>query len=242
MNATPFWTGARGYRAALAYQKDLKRFGRHQASAFYQNMESWTNQQPWRFYETDASGNVIQNPATINNADSGRIVMPNTWLSIFPNQVLGGNDWTFKKVTLPNGKTYSYQPQIYAGAVPKTARNPMGLSGPIQVNDNAAGTLLAGQSTVTGYFHDDTTEVSHGFSLFSDWWKGRIDTMVGYRAEEATAFRVNTGVTRGPITYDSLTAGTVFDTPVPGLRVSLNYSTNAKINFDTTRDIFNQQR
>jgi outer membrane receptor protein involved in Fe transport len=240
MNAVPFWTGARGYRAALAYQKDLKRFGRHQASAFYQNMESWTNQQPWRFYETDASGTVIQNPATINNADSGRIVMPNTWIPIYPNQVLGGNDWTFKKVTLPNGKTYSYQPQIYADAVPKTARNPMGLSGPIQVNDNAAGTLLAGQSTVTGYFHDDTTEISHGFSLFSEWWKGRIDTMVGYRAEEATAFRVNTGVTRGPITYDSLTAGTVFDTPVPGLRVSLNYSTNAKINFDTTRDIFNQ--
>jgi len=240
MNATPFWTGARGYRAALAYQKNFKNWGRHQASAFYQNMESWVNQQPWRFYEMDSSGNVIQNLANIASTDSGRIVMPNTWMPIFPSQVLGGNDWPFKSVTLPNGKSYRYQPLIYSQAVPATARNPMGLSGPIQATDNAAGTLLAGQSTSTGYFHDDTTEESYGFSLFSEWWKGRIDTMVGYRAEEATAFRVNTGVTRGPITYDSLTAGTVFDTPVKGMRVSLNYSTNAKINFDTTRDIYNQ--
>lgn len=240
MNATPFWTGARGYRATLAYQKDLKRLGRHSASAFYQNMESWVNQQPWRFYEMDASGNVIQNLANIANADSGRIAMPNTWMPAFPNQVLGGRDWPFRTVTLPNGKTYAYQPQIYSGAVPPTARNPMGLSGPIQAVDNAAGTLLAGQSTVTGYFLDDTTEESYGFSLYSEWWKGRIDTMVGYRAEEATAYRVNTAITRGPIDYDSLTTGMVFDTPIKGLRGSLNYSTNAKINFDTTRDIFNK--
>ena len=30
------------------------------------------------------------------------------------------------------------------------------------------------------------------------------------------------------------------DTPIRGLRVSANYATNAKINFDTTRDIYNQ--
>ena len=34
MNAAPFWTGARGFRGALAYQKDLGRLGRHQASVF----------------------------------------------------------------------------------------------------------------------------------------------------------------------------------------------------------------
>jgi hypothetical protein len=64
--------------------------------------------------------------------------------------------------------------------------------------------------------------------------------MAGYRAEEAGTVRKSTGVVRGPITYDSLTAGAVVDTPVRGVRVSLNYATNAKINFDTTRDIYNE--
>ena len=240
MTALPFWTGARGYRAALAYQKDLRRWGRHQFSAFYQDMESWVNQQPWRFYEADADGNVIQNLANIANAESGRITMPAVWMPIFPQQLIGGRDWPFTRVLHPNGKTYVYQPQIYAGARTPTERNPLGLSGPLATTDNAAGTVLAGMSSVTGYFLDDTRETSYGVALFSEWWKGRIDTMVGYRAEEAEAFRVNTGLQRGPITYDSLTTGLVFDTPVRGLRGYANFATNAKINFDTTRDIFNQ--
>ena len=36
--------------------------------------------------------------------------------------------------------------------------------------------------------------------------------MAGYRAEEAGTVRKSTGVERGPITYDSLTAGAVVDT------------------------------
>jgi hypothetical protein len=64
--------------------------------------------------------------------------------------------------------------------------------------------------------------------------------MLGYRSEEASTFRTNTGLLRGPITYDSLTTGAVVDTPIKGVRLSVNYATNAKINFDTTRDIYNQ--
>ncbi len=231
MTATPFWTGARGYRAALAYQKDLKRWGRHQASAFRQDSESWTNQQPWRFYEVDAGGNVIQNLAAINNTESGRIAMPATWMPIFPKSIIGGRDWPVKDVLHPNGKTYRYQPQIYSDAVPATATNPMGLSGPINAT--------TGLSSNTAYYHDDTRETSHGVSLFSEWWRGRVDTMIGYRSEEALGQRINTALQRGPISYDSLTTGAVFDTPLKGVRVSVNYATNAKINFDTNRDIFN---
>jgi hypothetical protein len=106
----------------------------------------------------------------------------------------------------------------------------MGLPGPV----NAAGVTTAGGTL------DDTREASFGASLFSEWWGGRLDTMAGYRAEEASTFRVNTGVKRGPISYDSLTTGFVLDTPVRGLRVSGNYSTNAKINFDTSRDIYDE--
>ncbi|MGH7959796.1 MAG: hypothetical protein ACREH8_22665, partial [Opitutaceae bacterium] len=240
MGGNPFGTGARGYRAALAYQKDFRRWGRHQASVFYQDMESWTNSDAyWTFYEADASGNVIQDPANVTAAGAGRIPMPSVWLPIFPSQAIGGRDWKFDTVQHPNGKTYLYQPSTYAAAVPKTFRNPLGFSGPVNATGNLAGTTFAGQSS-TGLFLDDTDETSYGFSLFSEWWGGRIDTMAGYRAEEASGYRIHNNVSRGPITYDSLTAGTVFDTPIKGLRVSASYSSNAKINFDTTRDIFNQ--
>ena len=231
MNAAPFWTGARGFRGALAYQKDLgKWFGRHQASAFYQDMDSWVNTQPWRFFETDASGAFVQNLANITNSTSGRIEMPAVWVPAFPQQVIGGREWPFTTFTHPNGKTYRYTSAFYADAVPRTPGNPMGLSGPV----NAAGVTTAGGTL------DDTREASKGFSLFSEWWGGRIDTMAGYRSEEASTVRVNTGVKRGPISYDSLTTGFVFDTPIRGMRVSGNYSTNAKINFDTGRDIYDQ--
>ncbi len=240
MTATPFFTGARGYRASVSYQKDLgKWFGRHQANVFRQDMWSWVNQQPWKFYEADASGNVIQNLSLINNTDSGRTAMPAAWISIFPDTILGGQDWRVFTINHPNGRKYIYAPQVYAGAVPKTERNPMGLSGPILATSNAAGTLLAGNSNTTGYTMDDTREKSTGASLFSEWWKGRIDTMAGLRREEATGYRNHLGVKRGPVSYDSVTLGFVADTPIKDLRFSGSYASNGKINFDTTRDIFN---
>ena len=228
----PFHTGARGYRATLAYQKKLGRWGSHQASAFFQDMQSWTNQDQWRFYEADASGKAPVNPALISVADSGRIPIPSVWVPVNPTGIVGGRKWPFSSLAHPNGKTYVSQPLIFAGAVPPTAGNPLGLSGPINPT--------TGQSTVNGYSHEDVDERSHGFSLFSEWWKGRIDTMVGYRSEEAAGLRTNTGLKRGPISYDSLTTGAVIDTPLRGVRLSVNYATNAKINFDTTRDIYNQ--
>jgi hypothetical protein len=230
MTAAPFWTGARGYRAAVAYQRDFKRWGRHQASVFYQDMDSWVNTQPWRFFETDANGEFVQNLANITNATLGRIAMPAVWGPIFPKQVIGGREWPFTSFTHPNGRTYRYTSAFYADAVPRTPGNPMGLSGPV----SADGVTTAGGTL------DDTRETSMGASLFSEWWGGRIDTMAGFRAEEASTFRVNTGVQRGPISYESLTTGFVADTPIKGLRVSANYSTNAKINFDTGRDIYDQ--
>lgn len=232
IQGSPFWTGARGYRAALAYQKDLKRWGRHQLNIFRQDMESWTNQIPYRFYELDANGNTIQNLANIRNAESGRNVMPATWVAAFPEAIFGGQDWPAHVITHPNGRRYRWQPQIYSEAVPKTEGNPMGLSGAVNAN--------TGQSTNTAYFLDDTRERSNGVSLFSDWWGGRIDTMFGYRPEEASTLRINTGLLRGPISYESANAGAVIDTPVRGVRLSLNYSSNAKINFDTNRDIWDQ--
>lgn len=230
LTAQPVWTGARGYRAALAYTKDFKRWGRHQASAFYQDMDSWSNTHPWGFYEADPNGGFVQNLSQITNAISGRTEMPAVWLPIFPTQVIGGRAWPFTSLTHPNGKTYRYSSAVYSDAVPKTPGNPMGYTGPV----DATG------ATTANVRLDDTRERSVGASVFSEWWGGRIDTMAGYRAEEASTLRVNTGAALGPISYDSLTTGVVIDTPIKGLRLSGNYATNAKINFDTGRDIFDQ--
>ncbi len=228
--ATPFFTGARGYRGALAYQKNLgKWFGRHQASVFRQDMESWSNQYTSRFYETDASGNIIQNLANVTNIDSGRNAMPGVWVPMFPETIIGGQDWPTQTIKHPNGRTYASSPQVYSGAVPPTATNPMGMSGVPSATAPGNGS----------YVMDDTNEKSWGASLFSEWWGGRIDTMAGIRREEATGLRKATGIRRGPISYDGLNVGTVFDTPIKDLRMSLNYSSNGKINFDTTRDLFN---
>ncbi len=229
---TPFFTGARGYRGAIAYQKDLgKWFGRHQANVFRQVMESWSNQYTVRFYETDANGAIIQNLANINNAESGRNVMPAVWTRMFPDTILGGNDWPVSTIKHPNGRTYKLAPQVYSGAVTPTATNPMGMSGGVNAN--------TGNPSNTSYIMDDTDEKSWGASLFSEWWGGRIDTMAGLRSEEATGLRKALGLKRGPISYDSLNLGAVIDTPVKNLRLSLNYASNGKINFDTTRDLFN---
>ncbi len=223
--------GSRGYRATVAYQRNLGRWGSHAMNAFVQDVWSWQSQTPMRFYELDGNGGVIQDFARIATAESGRNAMPAVWVKAFPTALTGGGDWPVNVVHHPNGRTYKYLPIIYPGAVAATAANPLGVSGPIGAN---------GASTSTAFYRDDTRETGAGFSLFSRFWRGRIDTMVGARFEEADTIRRNTLVGYGPVNFDSLTTGVVFDTPVKGLRGYVNYATNAKINFSSDRDIYNQ--
>ena len=231
LNVGPSAQGARGYKFTAVAHRDLGRWGDHRLNAFYSQQESWTWQNSMRFYEVDASGNVIQNLAAITNTESGRNVMPAVWMPAFPQTLIGGIPWPATELVHPNGKRYRLQPQVYPGAVPATAGNPLGISGAI----NPA----TGQIT-SNYIKDDTNEESTGFSVFSSWWKGRIDTMAGFRFETADTIRVTTAVAKGPISYDSTTLGLVFDTPLKDIRGYANYATNAKIAFGTDTDIYNQ--
>jgi len=233
VNATPLWTGARGYKLTGAYHRDLGRWGDHRLNAFYSRQESWAIQVPKRFYELDANGRPVQNAANLANADSGRIALPAVWMPVFTESVVGGIPWPSDYLVHPtNGRRYRFLPQVYAGAVSPTPGNPLGLSGPISA--------ATGMSTVTANYWDDTNEESAGFSLFSSFWRGRIDTMAGFRFERADTVRVNTGEVRGPVDYDSTTLGAVVDTPVPGLRVFGSYATNARIAFGSDTDIYNR--
>jgi hypothetical protein len=231
LNVGPSDQGARGYKFTGVYHRDLGRWGAHRLNAFYSNQESWNWQHSQRFYEVDAAGNVIQNLANITNAESGRNVMPAVWMPAFPATLIGGIAWPATELVHPNGRRYRLQPQVYERGVPATAGNPLGVSGAI----NPA----TGQIT-SSFIKDDTNEASYGFSVFSSWWRGRVDTMAGFRFETADTVRLTTGVAKGPIDYDSTTLGAVFNTPVKGLRGYANYATNAKISFGTDTDIYNQ--
>lgn len=231
LNVGPSYQVARGFKFTGVYHKDLGRWGDHWFNTFHSRQEQRSGQYSERFYETDANGAVIQNAANIANTESGRTVMPATWMEVFPTSLIGGLHYPGNRLVHPNGKTYRLQQQVYEGAVPSTPGNPLGLSGPV----NAA----TGQTT-TSYLKDVTRENSTGVSALSSFWRGRIDTMAGFRFESANLVSLVTNEVRGPVDYDSMTLGTVFDTPVRGLRGYVNYATNARITYGTTTDINNQ--
>ncbi|MES2695978.1 MAG: TonB-dependent receptor plug domain-containing protein [Verrucomicrobiota bacterium] len=229
----PYYQGARGYKFTGTFQADRGRWGNHRLTAFVSDQESWTRQESWRYYEVNASGELIQNLANLSDVHSGRLQIPAPWLPAMPETIFGTNGATrLPDMLYQDGKAYRLAQRIYAGAVTPTAGNPLGLSGPI----NAA----TGRSTVTDLHYDDVRERSIGVSTFSSLWRDRIDVMAGFRFESAETRSLDTGVLIGPIDYDSTTLGLVFDTPLKGVRIYGNYATNAKIDFDTNTDVFNQ--
>ena len=231
MNMGNTAVGARGYKFTGVAHRDLGRWGDHRLNAFFSDQQSWNQSNPFNAYELDASGNPVQNLANLSNAESGRTVMPAMWVPAFARTLIGGGQWPVQTVLHPvTGKTYRFLTKIYQGARPATAANPLGLSGPIDA--------VTGRST-SSYTLDDTHERSLGFSTFSSFWHGRIDTMAGFRFETADTIRITTTEAKGPVDYDSTTLGVVVNTPIKGIRAFANYATNAKINFATDRDIFN---
>ena len=222
-------TGARGYRAALVYSKDLRRLGKHQLSAFRQDSQFWSYTIASRFYELDGAGQPIQNSTQLANAESGRNLMPVVWTPVFSETIAGTPMWRWTKsaldgltLTHPNGRIYKELPRRLVGAVPATAANPLGLSG----------------NGVNDYLADSTRESSYGIAAFSEFWGGRINTMTGIRVEEASQMVFHTGFRPPPVNYDSVTLGAVFATPVSGLRGYFNHASNGKFSFSNSRDIY----
>lgn len=232
VNAREDELGARGYKFTGTYHKDLGRWGDHRLTAFTSEQQSWNIVRIQRFFEVDANGNVVQNLSQITNANSGRNALPAAWVAPSPEKIFGQFDFPTTTLVHPqNGKTYRLMDQVYPGAVPPTPTNPLGLSGPI---DAVTG------YTSNGSLHGRTNERAVAASLFSNFWRGRIDTMVGYRAERARTERLERGTSFGPMDYDSLTVGFVVDTPLDGVRFYSSYATNARAAFDRDLDIYNR--
>ena len=228
----PYITGAQGLRVTGVAKLDLGRFfGDHRLSGFYSSQRNWTVIRFARFYEIDAAGNWVTNPALITNADSGRNQMPAEWRPIFSGRLpYGLSDWPTEYIAHPNGKMYRFGTGAYPGAVARTPNNPFGVSGPLTAE---------GRPNQSTYQIDETREDGFGSSLASKFWRGKIDVLLSYRRETAEQERLTTNELKGPITYDSKAYGLVVDTPLKGLRAYANRSQNSKINFATDRDIYN---
>jgi len=228
----PYVTGAQGLRVTGVGTLDLGRFfGDHRLSGFYSSQRNWLVTRVARFYEVDAAGNWVTNPAQITNGDSGRTQMPSEWRPIFSGSLpYGLRKWPVEYITHPNGKMYKFDTAAYPGAVAPTPNNPFGVSGPLTAE---------GRPNQSSYQIDETREDGFGSSLASKFWKGKIDVLLSYRRETAERERLTTNELKGPITYDSKAYGVVLDTPIKGLRAYANQSMNSRINFATDRDIFN---
>jgi hypothetical protein len=230
LNPGLWGTGGRGYKFTAVGHRNLGRWGEHTFSGYYHYTEAWSNRQDMRYYEMDSSGKVIQNMANFTNADAGRNAFAGEWMPAFPESMFGGLRHPSNLLVASNGKRYSLQPIAYADGVARTAANPMGLTGT---------TDARGVPTTTIYTLDDYAEESVGFTLSSSFWKGRIDTLAGFRFETGDSLRVTTGAAGGPSDYNSRTLGLVFDTPLQGVRGYISHSINSSPNYTPGRDIFN---
>ncbi len=126
--------------------------------------------QQWVYYQADASGRVIinPNPALANTADRGRTHLPVQWLSLkdgLPSFVdIDANSYTI------GGNLYLLDLYKTPNPAFATPDNPLGLHG---------GT--AGASTTA-------SEGSGAFaSLFSTFFRGKLETLIGMRFDERSS-------------------------------------------------------
>jgi outer membrane receptor protein involved in Fe transport len=236
MNTSPTGTssqqGSRGSKLTGFYHRDLGRWGEHWLTALISMQNNTSASIPWRYYETDSNGQIIQNPNNINDAQSGRNLMPNAWITPFAEKLFNFYSWPASKIINPaNGKTYKPALMRLEGAVTPTVGNPLGISGPL---DPKTG------STNGNYTRTMIRERSGAVTLTSELWHGRINTMLGFRKDRADRINFSNGVVSGPIYYNSTTLGAVVNTPITGLRGYVAYATNGNPNFDAGTDIFTE--
>ena len=115
-----------------------------------------------RFYRLDAAGNFIVNPASANNAEAGRTLMPVQYYSVEGS--LDGLPLVDREFVI-NGVTYRLAPRQLRGAVPVSPTNPLG------VNGGANSGLNLTKSRSRAAFA----------ALYSDWFSGRFTTLAGAR-------------------------------------------------------------
>jgi outer membrane receptor for ferric coprogen and ferric-rhodotorulic acid len=153
----------RGVRGLVTVDFELTR---HLKNQLILNWEKTTN--PYssslqaRWYQVDANGTFVRNPALLNNNDGGRTILPAQWVDVLNNP--GGFIVPRQPYYLINGVAYLRDWQKYRNPAFVGPGNPLGFNG-----------------GPTGALFSESHTPAYSAVLFTDWFGDRISTVVGVR-------------------------------------------------------------
>ncbi len=197
----------KGVRGLLTADFSVTRYTRNNlvfgADRILTNNDQWT----YDYYQLDAAGKFIVSPSAtlVNTNERGRTLMPVQWVDVTKN--LPGYVALTRDEYVVNGQTYRLQRQKDPGVVAATAANPMGLNGGnsgVSVSDSAA----------TGTFA----------ALFTTWFAGKVDTLLGARYDWVTSRTTSAGTVTSGDDYSG-NAGVVWNVTKP-VALYASYSRN----------------
>jgi outer membrane receptor protein involved in Fe transport len=215
-----------GPRIQGNFKFNLGRSSFHQLGIAFQQLDSSIENINQRFYEIDpATGDMIQDASRIAEEDAGRNAVPMIYRPVFSTGAYNAERWPVSTVVDENtGKLYRLANIMTPGWGAPTADNPLGLNG--SRGPGAYYTVM------------ETRESALLASLYSEWFRGKLDTMLGVREEYFTLDWISHAQTRRE-RMPVLTAGAVWDIIGP-FRGYGNYSSNANTPSSPNQvDIFN---
>ena len=128
-----------------------------------------------RWYQVDASGNFVRNPAQLNNTDGGRTIMPVQWIDVLANPA--GFAVARQRSYTVNGVNYVRDWQKYPNPANATPDNPLGF------NAGSAGALYSKGHTP-----------AYAAVLYTDWFGDRVSSIIGVRHDESYVTAISQGL------------------------------------------------
>lgn len=165
----------RGVRGLLTADFNLTR---HLKNQLILNWEKTTN--PYssslqaRWYQVDANGSFVRNPAQLNNNDGGRTILPAQWVDVLNNPA--GYVVPRQPSYTINGITYVRDWQKYPNPAFVAPGNPLGFNG-----------------GPTGALYSQSHTPAYSAVLFTDWFGDRISTVVGVRHDASYLTLISQG-------------------------------------------------
>jgi hypothetical protein len=167
----PIRTREKAWRAIANLELPKWRFMKHEFSLGAETRWSSSRQLGERWFEIDANGEFIRNPAALNNGLSGRTVMPNLWWTPASQGFTGPEIFRSRPADVLELNGRRYRRDSARNAFPQfaTPENPLGFS------NGSAG------------INWTVRENDAAFAVLNtDWFDGRVDTLAGYRYDILT--------------------------------------------------------
>lgn len=210
LGTSNFFQEQQGLRGTLTYDFTFLAGAKHQLIGGADRKKSEDFLTPRRYYLVDGAGAFVVNAAQRNNAEAGRTLMPIVWYSI-ERDFDGAYAYAGQREFTLGGSRYVLADQKVSGATAAVAGNPRGYN--------------AGSGGVTD---NRTRETAFFATLFSQWFGGRLDTLLGAREDSYRRERLAQGDVQGPFKKISKNLGAVYHL-TPGLGLFGGYSSSLKV-------------